>query len=140
MKSVNKVILVGCLGHDPEIKDTAKVKLARLSIATNTSVKDDSGHWGERAEWHVVIMWDRLADIAEQYLKKGSKVYIEGRLQTRAWEDKQTGEKKYRTEVIAGELVMLGDAPKTNSQAENEPSVQVQGQARNCNSEEQDPF
>jgi len=130
MKSVNKVILVGCLGHDPEVKDTAKVKMARLSIATNTSVKDDTGHWEERAEWHSVILWDRLADIAEQYLKKGSRVYVEGRLQTRSWEDKDTGEKKYRTQVIAGELVMLGDAHRTNGKPENEPPAQVQEQTK----------
>lgn len=123
MKGVNKVILVGCLGHDPEIKDTAKVKIAKFSIATNSSVKDDKGQWQERAEWHNVVLWDRLADIAEQYLKKGSKVYVEGRLQTRSWEDKKTSEKKYRTEVIGNEMVMLGDSQKTNGSDEDQSSV-----------------
>jgi single-strand DNA-binding protein len=113
MRGVNRVTLVGCLGHDPEIVETGKAKMAKLSVATNTSVKDDKGQWQERAEWHNVILWDRLADIAEQYLKKGSKVYIEGRLRTSSWEDKKTGEKKCRTEVIASELVMLGDAQRT---------------------------
>jgi single-strand DNA-binding protein len=115
MRGVNRVTLVGCLGHDPEIVKTAKTKMAKLSIATNASVKDEKGQWQERPEWHNVVLWDRLAEVAEQYLKKGSRVYIEGRLQTRSWEDKKTSEKKYRTEVIANEMVMLGDVHRTNS-------------------------
>jgi len=126
MRGVNRVTLVGCLGHDPEIVKTRKAKKAKLSIATNSSVKDDQGQWQERAEWHNVVFWDRLADIAEQYLKKGSKIYVEGHLRTSSWEDKKTGEKKYRTEVIASELVMLGDAYKTNGKAENPASAEGQ--------------
>ena len=133
MRGVNRVILVGSLGRDPEIKNSGKVKIARLSIATNTSVKDDKGQWQERAEWHTVILWDQLADIAGQFLKKGSRVFIEGRLQTSSWEDKKTGEKKYRTEVIARELVLLGDAHRASSSdgdqvlAQNEDSIGVSG-------------
>jgi len=122
MKSVNKIILVGCLGHDPEFKDAAKVKIAKLSIATNSNVKDDAGHWSERTEWHIVILWDRLAEIAKQYLKKGSKVYVEGRLQTRIWEDKKSGEKKYRTEVIGSDLVILADSRRANGSDVERPS------------------
>lgn len=123
MRGVNRVTLVGCLGHDPEIVRTAKVKMAKLSLATNNNVKDDKGQWQERAEWHNVILWDRLADIAEDYLQKGSKVYIEGRLQTRSWEDKKTGEKKHRTEIVANEMVMLGDAQRTNGGDKDQAST-----------------
>ncbi len=111
--SVNKVILVGNLGRDPEIRHTNDgMKIANLSIATSESWKDrNSGERRERTEWHrVVIFNENLANVAEQYLKKGSKVYIEGQLQTRKWQD-QSGQDKYTTEVVLqrfrGELQML---------------------------------
>src|SRR5436190_12558354 len=108
-KSVNKVILVGNLGKDPEIKYTPSgVPVAKFSLATNEKYKDKSGEWQERTEWHSVIAWQHLAEIVGEYVKKGSKVYIEGRLQTSSWEDKQSGEKKYRTEIVASDLVLLG--------------------------------
>jgi single-strand DNA-binding protein len=108
-KSVNKVILVGNLGKDPEIKYTGGgTAVASITVATSENFKDkQSGEWQERTEWHNVVLWQRLAEIAEKYLNKGSKVYIEGRLQTRSWEDKQ-GQKRYTTEVVANELVLLG--------------------------------
>ena len=108
-KSVNKVILIGNLGKDPEVKFTPSgTPVAKLTLATNERFKDKSGEWQDRTEWHNVVAWQRLAEIAGEYLKKGSKVYIEGRLQTRSWEDKQTNQKKYMTEVVAGDLVLLG--------------------------------
>ena len=109
-KSVNKVILVGNLGKDPEVKYTPQgTAVAKVTVATSSSYKDKtSGEWQETTEWHNVVLWQRLAEIAGEYLKKGSKVYIEGRLQTRSWDDKQTGQKKYMTEVVANELVLLG--------------------------------
>lgn len=108
-KSVNKVILVGNVGKDPDIKYTPSgVPLAKLSLATNEKYKDKSGEWQERTEWHNLVLWQRLAEIVGDYVKKGSKVYVEGRLQTSNWEDKQSGEKKYRTEIVVGELVLLG--------------------------------
>ncbi|MEY2414092.1 MAG: single-strand DNA-binding protein [Acidobacteriaceae bacterium] len=108
-KSVNKVILIGNLGKDPEVKYTPSgTPVAKLTLATNERFKDKAGEWQDRTEWHNVVAWQRLAEIAGEYLKKGSKVYIEGRLQTRSWEDKQTNQKKYMTEVVAGDLVLLG--------------------------------
>src|SRR5690349_18783720 len=107
-KSVNKVILIGNLGKDPEIKYTPSgVPVAKFSLATNERYKDKGGEWQERTEWHNIIAWQRLAEIVGEYVKKGSKLYIEGRLQTSSWDDKQTGEKKYRTEIVANDLVLL---------------------------------
>jgi len=107
-KSVNKVILVGNLGKDPDIKYTASgVPVANITVATNERYKQKNGEWQERAEWHNVVLWQRLAEITGEYLTKGSKVYIEGRLQTRSWDDKQTNQKKYVTEVVANDLVLL---------------------------------
>jgi single-strand DNA-binding protein len=108
-KSVNKVILIGNLGKDPEVKYTPQgTPVAKLTIATNERFKDKSGEWQDRTEWHNVVLWQRLAEIAGEYLKKGGKVYIEGRLQTRSWDDKTSGQKKYMTEVVGSDLVLLG--------------------------------
>jgi single-strand DNA-binding protein len=86
-KSVNKVILVGNLGKDPDIKYTPSgVPVAKITVATNERYKGKNGEWQERAEWHNVVLWQRLAEITGEYLTKGSKVYIEGRLQTRSWD------------------------------------------------------
>lgn len=107
-KSVNKVILIGNLGKDPEIKYTPSgTPVAKFTLATNERYKDKAGEWQDRTEWHNIVAWQRLAEIVGEYLKKGSKAYIEGRLQTSSWEDKQSGEKKYRTEIIAQDLVLL---------------------------------
>jgi single-strand DNA-binding protein len=107
-KSVNKVILVGNLGKDPEVKYTPSgVPVAKFSIATNESYKDKGGEWQERTEWHSIVAFQRLAEIVGEYVKKGSKLYVEGRLQTSSWEDKQSGEKKYRTEIVAQTIVLL---------------------------------
>lgn len=112
-KSVNKVILVGNLGKDPEIKFTGGgTAVANFSIATSSSYKDKTTQeWRETTEWHNVVAWQRLAEIARDYLKKGNKVYIEGRLQTRKWQDKE-GKDRYTTEVVANELVMMGGGEK----------------------------
>ena len=106
--SVNKVILIGNLGADPELKSTPNgAAVANLSLATIDTWKDNDGNKQERTEWHRVIVWKKLAEITAEYLKKGSKVYFEGRLQTRSWEDKD-GVKRYTTEVVADNMVMLG--------------------------------
>ncbi len=108
-KSVNKVILIGNLGKDPEVKYTPSgTPVAKITLATNERFKDKSGEWQDRTEWHNVVLWQRLAEIAGEYLKKGGKVYIEGRLQTRSWDDKTSGQKKYMTEVVASDLILLG--------------------------------
>jgi len=107
-KSVNKVILVRNLGKDPEVKYTPSgVAVAKFSMATNERYKDKAGEWQDRTEWHNIVAWQRLAEIVGEYVKKGSKIYIEGRLQTSSWEDKQSGEKKYKTEIVANDLVLL---------------------------------
>ncbi len=107
-KSVNKVILVGNLGKDPEVKYTPSgTPVAKFSLATNERYKDKGGEWQDRTEWHNIVAWQRLAEIVGEYVKKGSKIYLEGRLQTSSWEDKQSGEKKYRTEIVASDLVLL---------------------------------
>lgn len=107
-KSVNKVILIGNLGKDPEVKYTPQGKaVAKLAVATNWSSKDSAGNWQDHTEWHNVVLWERLAEVAGEYLKKGGKVYIEGRLQTRSWDDKTSGQKKYMTEVVATDMMLL---------------------------------
>lgn len=109
-KSVNRVTLLGNLGKDPEVKYTPSgTAIATLNIATNYRTKDKtSGEWQDHTEWHRVVCWERLAEIAGEYLKKGRSVYIEGRLQTRSWDDKESGQKKFMTEIIANDLVLLG--------------------------------
>ncbi len=107
-KSLNKVLLIGNLGKDPELSYTASgIAVAKFSIATNERWKDAEGNFQERTEWHNIIAWRKLAEICGQYLKKGSKVYVEGKLQTRSWDDKNSGQKRYATEVVADDLIML---------------------------------
>ena len=104
---VNKVILIGNLGSDPEVKYTPSgVPVANVSLATNETWNDRNGERQERTEWHRLVVWRKLAEIVGQYLKKGSKVYIEGRLETRSWDD-QSGQKRYTTEVVVNDLQML---------------------------------
>ncbi len=114
---INKVILVGNLGQDPEVKYTAGGDaVTTLSIATSDSWKDkESGMDQERTEWHRVVLWRRLAEIAGEYLNKGSKIYVEGQLRTRKWE--QEGQTRYTTEIIARELQFLDSKNNSESSA-----------------------
>lgn len=108
MAGVNKAILVGNLGSDPEVRTIESgAKVANFSIATTERYKDKSGNPVDKTEWHNIVMWRGLADIAEKWLKKGSQVYIEGRLRTRSWDD-QNGNKRYTTEILADNMTMLG--------------------------------
>jgi len=108
MASVNKVILVGRLGKDPEIRSTPSgTSVAKFSLATDDKFTDRSGEKQERTEWHNVVAWGKLAEICGQYLKKGKLVYIEGSIRTDSWDDKESGVKKYRTEIIANTMQML---------------------------------
>ena len=108
-KSVNKVILIGNLGKDPEVKYTPQgTAVAKFTLATNERYKDKSGEWQDRTEWHNVVAWARTAEIVGEYLKKGRTVYVEGSLRTSSWEDKQTNQKKYKTEIVVNDLVLLG--------------------------------
>ncbi len=108
-RGVNKVILIGNLGKDPEMRYTPNgVAVANLTLATSESWKDKtSGENVEKTEWHRVVMFQRLAEIAGEYLKKGAKVYIEGRLQTRKWQDKTSGQDRYTTEIVGDNMQML---------------------------------
>jgi single-strand DNA-binding protein len=107
MKGLNKVLLLGNLGKDPEVQTlTNSVKVAKLSLATTESYKDDNGQTHTHTEWHTVVLWRGLAELAEKYLHKGSLVHIEGKNRTRAYDDKQ-GVKRYVTEIIAEELILL---------------------------------
>lgn len=108
-RGVNKVILVGNLGRDPEVRYSPNGQaVANVTIATSESWKDkNTGEKQERTEWHRIVFWGKLAEIAGEYLKKGSQIYVEGRMQTRKWTDKE-GHEKYTTEVVANEMQMLG--------------------------------
>lgn len=108
-RGINKVILVGNLGNDPDIRYTASgAAVANISLATTDSWRDkESGEQQERTEWHRVVFFGRLAEIVGEYLRKGSQVYVEGRLQTRKWQDK-SGNDRYTTEIVANEMQMLG--------------------------------
>ena len=108
MASINKVILVGRLGKDPEVKATPSGStVAKFSLATDEKFTDREGNKQERTEWHNVIAWGKLGEICGQYLRKGKLVYIEGKIRTDSWEDKETKQKRYRTEIIADTMQML---------------------------------
>jgi single-strand DNA-binding protein len=128
-KNINKVILIGNVGKDPEVKYTPSgVAVAKFSLATNEKFKDKSGEWQERTEWHNILAWQRLAEIVGEYIHKGAKLYIEGKLQTSIWEDRNNGEKKYRVEIVAREIVLLGtreaasDGDQNASEQERAPA------------------
>ncbi len=106
---INKVILVGNLGRDPEVRSTPSGQpVANFTLATSRRWRDKGGQKQEQTEWHQIVVWGKQAEIAGQYLTKGMQIYLEGRLQTRSWDDRQTGEKRYRTEVICENFQMLG--------------------------------
>jgi single-strand DNA-binding protein len=108
-KGVNKVILLGNLGKDPEVKYTQSgMAVARFSLATTDRAKDKDGNWQDKTEWHNLVAFGRTAEVAGEYLKKGRTIYIEGALRTSSWDDKESGQKKYKTEVIVNDLVMVG--------------------------------
>ncbi len=124
--SVNKVILVGRLGKDPETRYmTNGEAVTNVSLATSENYKDKSGEKQERTEWHNLVFYRRLAEIAGEYLKKGSMVYVEGRIQTRKWQDKE-GKDRYTTEIIVNEMTMLGSK---SGGAGNFEVVENQGQS-----------
>ena len=105
---VNKVILIGNLGRDPEVRSTPSGQpVATFTLATNRKWKDKNGQRQEQTEWHQIVCWGRQAEVAGQYLTKGKQIYVEGRLQTRSWDDRNTGEKKYKTEVVCDNFQML---------------------------------
>jgi len=108
MASVNKVILVGRLGKDPEIRSTpGGTSVAKFSLATDDRYTDKNGEKQERTEWHNIVAWGKLAEICGQYLRKGKLIYIEGSIRTDTWDDKETGQKRYRTDIVANQMQML---------------------------------
>jgi single-strand DNA-binding protein len=108
-KGVNKVLLLGNLGKDPEIRTTPNgMTVATFSLATAERAKDSTGNWVDKTEWHNLVAFQRTAEIIRDYVKKGSQIFIEGKLQTRSWDDKESGQKKYRTEILVNELTLLG--------------------------------
>ncbi len=108
-KGVNKVMLLGNAGKDPEIKATPSGKvIATLTLATADRTKDATGNWVDKTDWHNLVFFDRTAEIVRDYVKKGSQVFVEGKIQTRSYDDKASGQKKYFTEIIVRELTLLG--------------------------------
>ena len=108
-KGVNKVFLLGNVGKDPEIRTTAGgMTVASFSLATAERAKDAQGNWADKTEWHNLVAFQRTAEIVRDYVKKGTQVFIEGKIQTRSWDDKESGQKKYRTEILINELSLLG--------------------------------
>jgi len=108
MASLNKVILIGNLGKDPEVRYTAAgTAVASFSLATSEKFKNKGGEWEEKTEWHNITLWARLAEVAGEYLAKGKTIYVEGRLQTRKWQDRD-GKDRYTTEIVGEKMLMLG--------------------------------
>lgn len=124
--TLNKVQLIGCLGRDPELRFTATGQaVATLNLATNESYKDKDGKQVDLTDWHHVIAWRKLAEICGQYLKKGSLVYVEGKLKTRSYSDKQ-GQKRYVTEIVADVMQILGGQPQTGPQPQQQEQTVVE--------------
>jgi single-strand DNA-binding protein len=108
-KGVNKVFLLGNVGKDPEIRATGGgTAVASFSLATAERAKDQTGNWVDKTEWHNLVTYGRTAEIVRDYVKKGTQLFVEGKIQTRSWDDKESGQKKYRTEIVVNELSLLG--------------------------------
>lgn len=144
MSGVNKVILVGRMGADPEVKTVGQNQtVARLSIATSESWMGKDGQRQERTEWHRVVVWGRQAENCAKFLSKGRQVYIEGKLQTRSWEDQQSGQKRYSTEVVASQVQFLGGgagAERSSSDPYGDPGSQDFGPEPSFDSSDEIPF
>jgi single-strand DNA-binding protein len=108
-KGTNKALLLGNVGKDPEIRSTAGgMIVASFSLATADRQKDGSGNWSDKTEWHNLVAFNRTAEVVRDHVKKGTQLFIEGKIQTRSWDDKESGQKKYRTEILINELTLLG--------------------------------
>lgn len=125
--SVNKVILIGRLGNNPEIRYTnTGTAVANFNLATSENWNDKSGQRQERTEWHRVVVWGKLAELCEKYLSKGRQCFVEGRLQTRSWDDKD-GNKRYTTEIVASTIQFLGSNAQTGASASAGAGMSDQG-------------
>lgn len=126
--SFQKVIVCGNLGQDPDVRTTATGQMvATLSVATSERYTDKAGNKQESTEWHRVVVWGKLAELAQRYLSKGRKVLCEGKLKTRSWEDQQTGQKRYSTEIIASEIVFLDSGSGSQGEGQREERGQGSG-------------
>jgi single-strand DNA-binding protein len=115
-KGVNKVFLLGNVGKDPEIRATASgMTIASFTLATADRAKDASGNWVDKTEWHNLVAFQRTAEIVRDYVKKGTQLFIEGKIQQRSWDDKESGQKRYKTEILVNELSLLGGRPSGES-------------------------
>ncbi|MCB0364349.1 MAG: single-stranded DNA-binding protein [Bdellovibrionaceae bacterium] len=140
MSGVNKVILVGRLGADPEVKTISSGNtVAQLSVATSENWKDRDGQRQERTEWHRVVVWGKQAELCGKYLSKGRQVYLEGRLQTRSWEDQQ-GQKRYTTEIVANTIQFLGGGAEASSRGSQDFDSQDFGPEPKFDADEEIPF
>jgi single-strand DNA-binding protein len=110
-RSVNKVILLGHVGKDPEARILSSGTLVNLSLATSERYKDNRGEWQEHTEWHNLVGYQRIGEILRDYVQKGSRLYVEGVLRTRSWEDRESGQRRYRTEVVVVDISLLSPAP-----------------------------
>jgi single-strand DNA-binding protein len=122
-KDLNKVLIIGRLGKDPEMRYTGSGSpVTTFTVASGRQWRDSSGEQRDETEWFSVVAWNKLAEICNQYLAKGSRVYIEGRLQTRSWEDAQTGQTRYKTEVVANDMIILENrAPRDSGDDSDAP-------------------
>lgn len=134
--SLNKVMIIGNIGTDIELKYTPQsVAVCSFSMATNEGYKDSNGQWLDKSEWHKIVLWRGLAETAGKFLKKGSKIYLEGKLQTRNWE--KDGQKHYTTEIVGTSMEFLGGKSEGGQQQSNQQSNQQQSQGGNSNQKQQ---
>jgi single-strand DNA-binding protein len=139
-RGVNKVTLVGNLGKDPEVRSTPSgMSIATFSLATTDRAKDKDGNWQDRTEWHNVKAFGRTAEVVGEYLKKGRTVYIEGRIHYDSWDDKETGQKKYRTEIIVNDLIMLGGGQRDGGEGGGSYSSSKSGGTKTNNFDQRPP-
>ena len=137
---INKAILIGNVGQDPEVRYTGDVnngtKVATFRLATTERYRDRNGNLQEHTEWHNIVVWRNTADVVEKYVRKGSQVYVEGRIRTRSWDD-QTGNKRYTTEIVADTLQLLGRRPEGQGQ---QGGYQTPGQPQSYQAPAQQPY
>jgi len=135
--TINKAVLIGRLGKDPEMKYTPSgTAVASFSIATNYSVKDGDGNYTDKTDWHNIVVFGRRAEFAGEYLSKGRLVYIEGRIQTRSWED-QNGNKRYITEIVSSDVQLLGSKGDSSTKENEEPTPETQPKEASVQDEEE---
>jgi single-strand DNA-binding protein len=143
-RCVNTVILLGNCGQDPDIRYTASGKpVAKLSLAINENYKDNQGNWQERAHWISVVAWQRLAEVVGDYVQQGTKLYVHGRLNTESWEDRRSGEKRYRMSVVAEKLIVLSNGRQGAGNGRDSQSGPDRAETTNASTEavdEQIPF